>query len=45
MPPNKINSQLFQTLLKRNKQSHPLIYMRGMKLEDLLSIIDFMHNV
>ena len=39
------SSPLFQNLLKRNKNSHPLIYMRGMKLEDLLSILDFMFNV
>ena len=39
------SSPLFQDLLKRNKHSHPLIYMRGMKLEDILSILDFMYNV
>ena len=35
------SSSLLQNLLKRNKHSHPLIYTRGMKLEDLLSILDF----
>ena len=39
------SSPLFQNLLKRSKHSHPLIYMREMKLEDLLSILDFMFNV
>ena len=39
------SSPLFQNLLKISKHPHPLIYMRGMKLEDLLSIPDLMYNV
>ena len=38
------SSPLFQNLLKRSKHPHPF-YMRGIKLEDLLSILDFMFNV
>ena len=32
------SSPFFQKLLARNKHSHPLIYMRGMKSDDLLAI-------
>ena len=28
------SSSFFQNILKRNKHSHPLIYMKGMKYED-----------
>ena len=38
------SSPFFQELLKRNKHPHPLIYMRGVKYEDLLSIVDFLYN-
>ena len=37
------SSPVFQNLLKRNKHAHPLIYMRGMKSEDLLAIVDFLY--
>ena len=37
------SSPFFQNLLKRNKHQHPLIYMRGMKLEDLVSVVDFLY--
>ena len=37
------SSPFFQQLLKRNKHAHPLIYMRGMKFEDLVSILDFLY--
>ena len=36
-------SPFFDNLLKRNKHSHPLIYMRGMKSNDLLAIVDFLY--
>ena len=29
------SSPFFQKLLRRNKHAHPLIYMRGLKSEDL----------
>ena len=38
-----VSSPLFQNLLKRNKHNHPLIYMRGMKSEDLIAIVDFLY--
>ena len=38
------SSPFFQRLLGRNKHSHPLIYMRGVKSEDLLAIVDFVYR-
>jgi len=37
------SSPFFMNLLKRNKHPHPLIYMRGMKSEDLVAIKDFLY--
>ena len=37
------SSPFFQKLLKKNKHAHPLIYMRGMNEEELVSIIDFLY--
>ena len=37
------SSPVFQSILKSNKHSHPLIYMRGITSEDLLTITDFMY--
>jgi len=36
-------SPFFQMMLRRNQHQHPLIYMRGMKSDDLASILDFMY--
>ena len=36
-------SPFFQNLFKMNKHPHPLIYMRWMKSEDLVAIIDFLY--
>ena len=38
------SSPFFQKLLGRNKHVHTLIYMRGMKSDDLLAIIDFLYR-
>ena len=38
------SSPFFQKLLKRNKHAHPLIYMRGIKSEDLVAIVDFLYH-
>ena len=38
------SSPFFQNLLRKNKHAHPLIYMRGVKLEDLVAIIDFLYH-
>ena len=37
------SSPFFQNMLKRNKHTHPLIYMRGIKSDDLVSILDFLY--
>ena len=37
------SSPFFLNLLRRNKHPHPLIYMRGLKSEDLVAIIDFLY--
>ena len=37
------SSQFFQNLLRKNKHPHPLIYMRGVKSEDLVAIVDFLY--
>merc|ERR1712150_174695 len=33
----------FLNLLRRNRHPHPLIYMRGLKSEDLVAMIDFLY--
>ena len=38
------SSPFFQNMLKRNNHAHPLIYMRRIKSENLLAIIDFLYN-
>jgi len=37
------SSPFFQNLLRRNKHPHPLIYMRGVKSEDMMAIVDFLY--
>ena len=37
------SSPVFQSMLKRSKHSHPLIYMKGWRSEDLRTIIDFLY--
>ena len=37
------SSPFFQNLLKRNIHSHPLVFMRGVKSDDLLAIVDFLY--
>ena len=38
------SSPFFDNLLKRNKHSHPLVYMKGMKSEDMAAIVDFLYR-
>ena len=38
------SSTFFNTLLKRNINSHPLIYMRGLKAKELTAIVDFIYH-
>ena len=37
------SSPVFQKIFKRNKHAHLLLYMRGMKSENLLAILDFLY--
>ena len=37
------SSPFLMELLKRNRHPHPLLYMRGLRLEDLLAIVDFLY--
>ena len=37
------SSEFFRTVLKRNKSSHPIIYMRGIKAKDLVALVDFIY--
>ena len=37
-------SPFFFDLLKRNKHPHPLIYMKGIKSENLPAMVDFFHR-
>ena len=37
------SSPVFQKILKGTKHAHPLLYMRGMKSKDLLTILDFLY--
>ena len=38
------SSPFFNTVLKKNKHSHPMIYMRGLKAKDIVAIVDFMYQ-
>ena len=37
-------SPFFSSILKKNKHSHPMIYMRGLKSKDLIAIVDFIYH-
>ena len=37
------SSPFFENLLRRNKHPHPLVYMRGVKSDDLMAIVDFLY--
>ena len=37
-------SPFFSSVLKRNKHTPPMIYMRGMKYKDLVAIVDFIYH-
>ena len=36
-------SSFFKTVLRRNPHQHPLLYLKGVKYRELLSILDFMY--
>ena len=37
------SSPFFEKIFKENKHSHPLIYLKGMKTDDLTAIVDFLY--
>ena len=37
------SSPFFMELLKKHKHPHPLVYMGGLKSEDLLAVVDFLY--
>ena len=37
------SSPFFHNLLRRNKHPHPLIYMRGVRSDDVVAILDFLY--
>ena len=37
------SSPFFKTVLKRNKHSHPMLYMKGFKGKDLAALVDFIY--
>ena len=39
------SSPFFDNVLRQNKHIHPLIYMRGVKSEDLFAIVDFLYHM
>ena len=39
-----ISSPFFQNVFQKAKHAHPLVYMRGMKSENLEAIIDFLYR-
>ena len=36
-------SPFFRTILKKNKHSHPMIYIRGLNARDLVAVVDFIY--
>jgi len=37
-------SPFFRAVLKRNPHSHPLLYLKGIKYEDVLAVLNFMYH-
>jgi len=37
-------SPFFRTILRRNKHEHPLLYLKGVKYADCISILNFMYH-
>ena len=38
------SSPFFQNILNRNKHPHPMIYMRGIRPENLMAMVDFFYH-
>jgi len=37
-------SPFFRTILRRNRHEHPLLYLKGVKYADLVSVLNFMYH-
>ena len=37
------SSPFFQNMLRRNRHGHPLVYMNGLKYDNLVAILDFLY--
>ena len=37
-------SSFFRNILKRNPHAHPLLYLKGVKIEDLRNILEYMYS-
>jgi hypothetical protein len=37
-------SPFFRTVLRRNRHEHPLLYLKGVKFSDLVSVLNFMYH-
>merc|ERR1712042_298008 len=37
-------SPFFRNVLRRNPHQHPLLYLKGVKYQDLISVLNFMYN-
>ena len=37
------SSPFFQNLLGKNKHAHPIVYLKGMKSEELVAMLDFLY--
>ena len=37
-------SPFFRAVLKRNPHNHPLLYLKGVKYESILAVLNFMYN-
>ena len=38
------SSEFFHNLLTKNNHNHPLIFMRGIQIEDLICVVDFIYH-
>ena len=38
-----LSSPFFKEILKKNKHPHPLIFMRGIRAEELSALVDFLY--
>merc|ERR1712142_419479 len=37
-------SPFFKSILRKNPHQHPLVYLKGVKYEDIVAVLDFMYH-